>query len=337
VPIRLSETPGAVRTPSPALGEHTEEVLRDLLELLTDEITALRVAGVKFFPIRVSALPDTAFQLASRRPSCASVRRVRLGVPGHQLAIRPLVRSRADSTLAPRGHPEGRPIVRRLRRSACALRRSACASPQNQHTLPDARVVARPRFEPVFQLRSRFSQRSRHVAGCSAREMVRDSNLSMLEDRTRYGQSHTRTPYIPIVSWGPGRRKPGCIATARRTRPSGRLPPDGLRTVTGTDVMHFRHVPLLVSRTEALRCLCSRDALLGMHHHVTDSHPVADLTDPKPKRTRTIERRPNTPRLISSAIPDSPTILSDLTTTAASPRQDNAPSPPHRAPARSSG
>jgi hypothetical protein len=83
----------------------------------------------KFFPIGVSALPDTAFQLASRRPSCASVRRVRLGVPGHQLAIRPLVRSRGDSTLAPRGHPEGRPIVRRLRRSACA-------SPQNQHTLP---------------------------------------------------------------------------------------------------------------------------------------------------------------------------------------------------------
>jgi hypothetical protein len=47
---------------------------------------------------------------------------------------------------------------------------------------------------PVLEPRSRFRPRSRHVAGCSVREMVRDSNLSMLEDRTRYGQSHTRTP-----------------------------------------------------------------------------------------------------------------------------------------------
>ena len=45
VPVRLSETPGAVRTPSPLLGEHTEEVLRDLLELGTDEIAKLRAAG----------------------------------------------------------------------------------------------------------------------------------------------------------------------------------------------------------------------------------------------------------------------------------------------------
>jgi len=46
VPIRLSETPGAVRTPSPTLGEHTEEVLRGLLELPADEIATLRAAGV---------------------------------------------------------------------------------------------------------------------------------------------------------------------------------------------------------------------------------------------------------------------------------------------------
>jgi len=46
VPVRLSETPGAVRTPSPLLGEHTEEVLRGLLALGTDEIAALRAAGV---------------------------------------------------------------------------------------------------------------------------------------------------------------------------------------------------------------------------------------------------------------------------------------------------
>jgi len=46
VPVRLSETPGAVRTPSPMLGEHTEEVLRGLLELGTDEVAKLRAAGV---------------------------------------------------------------------------------------------------------------------------------------------------------------------------------------------------------------------------------------------------------------------------------------------------
>src|SRR5262247_934035 len=46
VPVRVSETPGAVRTPSPTLGEHTEEVLRGLLELPADEVAALRAAGV---------------------------------------------------------------------------------------------------------------------------------------------------------------------------------------------------------------------------------------------------------------------------------------------------
>src|SRR6266403_2920999 len=46
VPVRLSETPGAVRTPSPMLGEHTDDVLRGLLELGTDEVAKLRAAGV---------------------------------------------------------------------------------------------------------------------------------------------------------------------------------------------------------------------------------------------------------------------------------------------------
>jgi crotonobetainyl-CoA:carnitine CoA-transferase CaiB-like acyl-CoA transferase len=45
-PVRLSETPGSVRTPAPMLGEHTDEVLRDLLGLSADEIAALRGAGV---------------------------------------------------------------------------------------------------------------------------------------------------------------------------------------------------------------------------------------------------------------------------------------------------
>ena len=45
-PVRLSETPGSVRTPAPMLGEHTDEVLRDLLGLGADEIAALRAAGV---------------------------------------------------------------------------------------------------------------------------------------------------------------------------------------------------------------------------------------------------------------------------------------------------
>ncbi len=45
-PVRLSETPGSVRTPSPMLGEHTTEVLRDLLGLSAADVEALRGAGV---------------------------------------------------------------------------------------------------------------------------------------------------------------------------------------------------------------------------------------------------------------------------------------------------
>jgi crotonobetainyl-CoA:carnitine CoA-transferase CaiB-like acyl-CoA transferase len=41
VPVRLSSTPGAVRTPSPALGEHTAETLRTLLGLDDAEIARL--------------------------------------------------------------------------------------------------------------------------------------------------------------------------------------------------------------------------------------------------------------------------------------------------------
>ena len=45
VPVGLSATPGAIRTPSPALGEHTDEVLRELLALSVSDLAALRAAG----------------------------------------------------------------------------------------------------------------------------------------------------------------------------------------------------------------------------------------------------------------------------------------------------
>ena len=45
VPIRLSQTPGSVRTPSPALGEHTDAVLADILGMSASDIDALRAAG----------------------------------------------------------------------------------------------------------------------------------------------------------------------------------------------------------------------------------------------------------------------------------------------------
>jgi formyl-CoA transferase/CoA:oxalate CoA-transferase len=45
VPVRMSETPGAVRSPAPLLGEHTDEVLREDLGLDAEEIARLRRAG----------------------------------------------------------------------------------------------------------------------------------------------------------------------------------------------------------------------------------------------------------------------------------------------------
>lgn len=45
VPVRLSETPGAIRTPAPLLGQHTDEVLSDRLGLDDGEIERLRRAG----------------------------------------------------------------------------------------------------------------------------------------------------------------------------------------------------------------------------------------------------------------------------------------------------
>lgn len=46
VPIRMSRTPGSIRTPSPRLGEHTHEVMRDFMEMSEARITELSRAGV---------------------------------------------------------------------------------------------------------------------------------------------------------------------------------------------------------------------------------------------------------------------------------------------------
>ena len=45
-PVRLSDTPGAVRSPAPLLGEHTEQILRTKLGLREEEIGELRRKGV---------------------------------------------------------------------------------------------------------------------------------------------------------------------------------------------------------------------------------------------------------------------------------------------------
>jgi crotonobetainyl-CoA:carnitine CoA-transferase CaiB-like acyl-CoA transferase len=45
-PVRMSETPGSVRTPAPLVGEHTEQVLRERLALNDEAISRLRAQGV---------------------------------------------------------------------------------------------------------------------------------------------------------------------------------------------------------------------------------------------------------------------------------------------------
>jgi len=45
VPIKLSDTPGTVRTPPPRLGEHTDELLH-ALGYSAEEIADLRAQGV---------------------------------------------------------------------------------------------------------------------------------------------------------------------------------------------------------------------------------------------------------------------------------------------------
>ena len=46
VPVKLSDTPGAVTLPPPLLGEHTAQVLTEWLHMSTTEVDRLRQAGV---------------------------------------------------------------------------------------------------------------------------------------------------------------------------------------------------------------------------------------------------------------------------------------------------
>ncbi len=46
VPIKMSETQGSVRTHAPLLGQHTEEILKELLGMSTEEIDALKKENI---------------------------------------------------------------------------------------------------------------------------------------------------------------------------------------------------------------------------------------------------------------------------------------------------
>ena len=45
IPVKLSDTPGALRTAAPTLGQHTEEVLSELLGYTAEQIAQLRTEG----------------------------------------------------------------------------------------------------------------------------------------------------------------------------------------------------------------------------------------------------------------------------------------------------
>jgi len=42
IPIKMSETPGAVECPAPLLGQHTEEILKEVLGLTAAEVAELK-------------------------------------------------------------------------------------------------------------------------------------------------------------------------------------------------------------------------------------------------------------------------------------------------------
>jgi crotonobetainyl-CoA:carnitine CoA-transferase CaiB-like acyl-CoA transferase len=45
-PVRMSDTPGTVRTPAPLLGEHTEEILRNRLGMTAEDVARLKNTGI---------------------------------------------------------------------------------------------------------------------------------------------------------------------------------------------------------------------------------------------------------------------------------------------------
>jgi succinate--hydroxymethylglutarate CoA-transferase len=45
-PVKYSYSEPSIRTPPPLLGQHTDEILRDMVELNDDEIESLKRAGV---------------------------------------------------------------------------------------------------------------------------------------------------------------------------------------------------------------------------------------------------------------------------------------------------
>ena len=46
IPIKLSETPGEIKTPAPEVGQHNEEVYRDLLGLSLEQLSQLKEEGI---------------------------------------------------------------------------------------------------------------------------------------------------------------------------------------------------------------------------------------------------------------------------------------------------
>lgn len=46
IPVKLGQTPGSIRLPAPALGEHTEEVLTEIAGFSWEEIAALKEQGI---------------------------------------------------------------------------------------------------------------------------------------------------------------------------------------------------------------------------------------------------------------------------------------------------
>ena len=58
VPIKLSETPGNVDAPAPSLGEHTAQVLTDLLKMSPDEVerAQARRRYLKIMPVPLCSI-----------------------------------------------------------------------------------------------------------------------------------------------------------------------------------------------------------------------------------------------------------------------------------------